>query len=100
MLRWKHRRIGNQYRADGFVDIADQYDDEAENFIVANPDLDVLRSLELPQPLGAIADAVASDAAATGASAVHVLVGALHAHEVAWRLAEGPRHQTPGSQMS
>ncbi|MEQ1919838.1 MAG: hypothetical protein ABL955_11615, partial [Elusimicrobiota bacterium] len=81
------------------------------HFFVATPDLEILRGLELPQPLGAtddslsarsraIADAVAVDAVAAGASAVHLVVGHLHAHEVAWRLSEGPRAKATGSQVS
>ena len=69
-----------------------------------------MRSLELPQPLGAqegdvfsirsraIADAVAAHAAAAGAKTVHLIVGNMHVHEVAWRLANGPRDPVPGSQ--
>ena len=78
---------------------------------MAKPDLEVLRGLELPQPLGAtadalsvrsraIADAVAASAAASGARTAHVVVGHLHAHEVAARLASGPRTPVPGSQIS
>ncbi len=109
--RMLRRRRAAEARAEGLEDIADQYADEARHFFVAKPDLGVLRDLELPQPLGAtddtysvrsraIADAVAADAAAAGASAVHLVVGHLHAHEVAWRLAEGPRVTVPGSQVS
>jgi hypothetical protein len=60
---------------------------------------------ELPYPFGAendqfsirlraIADAVAGAAAATGAKTVHRIVGHMHAHEVAVRLASG--HQSMG----
>lgn len=106
-MRWKRRRLAAGARADGLEDIAEQYADEAKNFFVAKPDLEVLRGLELPQPLGAqendpysirsraIADAVAADAAASGAKTVHLVVGHLHAHEVAWRLAD-----RPGTQVS
>ncbi len=109
LLRLRRRRRAAEARAAGLEDMADQYADEARNFFVSKPDLEVLRGLELPQPLGsletdrysvrsrAIADAVAADAAAAGAKAVHLVVGHLHAHEVAWRLQQGPR---PGSQVS
>ena len=111
LMRWKRRRLAAGARAEGLEDIADQYADEASHFFVAKPDLEILRGLELPQPLGAtddslssrsraIADAVAVDAAAAGASAVHLVVGHLHAHEVAWRLSEGPRAKATGSQVS
>ncbi len=92
-------------RADGLEDKAEQYADEANNFFIAKPDLEVLRGLELPQPLGAqdsnpysvrsraIADAVAPDAAAAGASNVHIVTGHWHAHETAWRLASGSESQ-------
>lgn len=111
LMSWKRRRLAAQARAEGLEDIAEQYEDEARNFFVAKPDLEVLRGLELPQPLGAaadpfsvrsraIADAVAADAASSGASAVHVVVGHMHAHEVAWRLAEGPRNRAPESQTA
>lgn len=109
LLRMKRRRRAAEARAAGLADMAEQYADEAKNFFVAKPDLEVLRGLELPQPLGgiegdpysvrsrAIADAVAADAAAKGAKAVHLVVGHLHAHEVAWRLANGPRPKTQNS---
>lgn len=112
LLRFKRRRRAAAARRDGLEDIAAQYGDEARNFFNAKPDLEVLRGLELPQPLGAqaddafsirsraIADAVAADAAAAGAKEVHLVVGHLHAHEVAWRLANGPRQTVPGSQKS
>ena len=111
LMRWRRRRRAAGARADGLEDIAEQYADEAANFFVAKPDLEALRGLELPQPLGAtadpysarsraIADAVASAASSRAAGTVHVVVGHLHAHEVAWRLAEGPRNRAPESQMS
>lgn len=111
LMAWRRRILAEGTRGEGLEDIADQYADEAEHFFVAKPDLEVLRGLELPQPLGAtddalsvrsraIADAVAADAAATGAGTVHVVVGHLHAHEVAARLASGPRAAAPGSQIS
>ena len=105
ITRWLHRLHAAEARAQGLEDKAAQYDDETKNFIVAKPDLEVLRGLELPQPLGAlasdpysvrsraIADAVAAAAAAAGASTVHVVTGPLHTHELAWRLANGPRSQ-------
>lgn len=110
-MSWKRRLLAEGARGEGLEDIADQYADEAAHFFVAKPDLEVLRGLELPQPLGAtddalsarsraIADAVANAAAAAGASDVHLVVGHLHAHEVAWRLAEGPRANAPKSQIS
>jgi hypothetical protein len=109
LMRWKRRRLAAGARAEGLEDIAEQYADEARDFFVAKPDLEVLRGLELPQPLGAtgdalsvrsraIADAVA--AASAGAPVVHLVVGHLHAHEVASRLANGPRTDVPGSQVS
>ena len=111
VMRWKRRRRAAAAQADGLVDIAEQYADEARNFIVSKPDLEVLRSLELPQPLGAtadaesarsraIADAVAADVAASGACEAHLIVGHQHAHEVAWRLAYGPRRQVQGPIIS
>ena len=112
LMRWKRRRLAARARAEGLEDIADQYADEARHFFIAKPDLETLRGLELPQPLGAqegdpywarsraMADAVAAEAAAAGASAVHLIVGHMHAHEVAWRLAQGPRAAVPGSQKS
>ncbi len=111
LMAWRRRRLAAAMRAAGLSDIAEQYADEAEHFFTAKPDLAVLRGLELPQPLGAsadplsvrsraIADAVTGDAAASGARAVHLVVGHLHAHEVAARLASGPRRQAPGSQIS
>lgn len=111
LMAWKRRRLAAAMRAAGLSDIAEQYADEAEHFFTAKPDLAVLRGLELPQPLGAtadplsvrsraIADAVAAGAAATGARTVHLVVGHLHAHEVASRLAEGPRSPVPESQVS
>jgi len=111
LMAWRRRIIAEGARGEGLEDIADQYADEAEHFFVTKPDLEVLRGLELPQPLGAtgdalsvrsraIADAVADDAAAAGAGTVHVVVGHLHAHEVAARLASGPRTPVPGSQIS
>ena len=103
-MRWKRRLRADTARADGHEDIAEQYADEADNFFVAKPDLSILGGLELPQPLGAqpadrfyirshaIADAVAADVAATGASTAHIVVGHMHAHEVAYRLADpGPK---------
>lgn len=110
LMRWKRRRLAAGARAEGFEDIAEQYADEAANFFVAKPDLKILKGLELPQPLGAtsdplsarsraIADAVAADAATSGASAVHLVVGHLHAHEIVWCLAEGPRTTVPGAQI-
>ena len=54
-LRMLRRRRAAQARAAGLEDIADQYADEARNFFVANPDLEVLRGLELPLPLGSSA---------------------------------------------
>jgi hypothetical protein len=111
LMSWKRSRLAAAARADGLEDIAEQYVDEARNFFTAKPDLEALRGLELPQPLGAtgdalsarsraIADAVAASAAASGAAAVHLIVGHLHAHEVAYRLAEGPRPPAAGSQIS
>lgn len=111
LMAWRRRILAEGARGEGLDDIAAQYADEASHFFTAKPDLEVLRGLELPQPLGAtddafsarsraIADAVAEDAAASGAKDVHVVVGHLHAHEVAWRLAEGPRIPVPGSQIS
>lgn len=111
LRRWRHRRRAADARKNGWTDIADQYADEARLFFTRKPDLEALRSLELPQPLGAtgeaisvrsraIADAVAADAAASGADEVHLVVGHLHAHEVAWRLKHGPRGQVPGAQIS
>ncbi|MBI2789729.1 MAG: hypothetical protein HYX59_13705 [Elusimicrobia bacterium] len=111
LMAWRRRILAEGARGEGLEDIADQYADEAEHFFVTKPDLEVLRGLELPQPLGAtddalsvrsraIADAVAGDAAGTGAGTVHVVVGHLHAHEVAARLASGPRTPVPGSQIS
>ncbi|MBI2386419.1 MAG: hypothetical protein HYV14_10445 [Elusimicrobia bacterium] len=111
LMAWKRRMLAAGARAEGLEDIADQYADEARHFFVAKPDLEVLRGLELPQPLGAsedafsvrsraIADAAAAHAAATGAKTAHVVVGHLHAHEVAARLAAGPRAPAPGSQIS
>ena len=111
-LRMLRRRRAAAARAEGLEDIADQYADEARGFFVAKPDLEVLRGLELPLPLGssasaaysirsrAIADAVAADAAAVGAKTAHLIVGHLHAHEVAWRLAAGPIREVSGSQIS
>lgn len=110
-MAWKRRRLAAGARADGLDDIAEQYADEARNFFTAKPDLETLRGMELPQPLGAtddllslrsraIADAVAKDAAATGAATAHLIVGHLHAHEVAARLASGPTAPVPGSQIS
>lgn len=97
-LARQHRREAAALRAEGDEDLAAQMDDEAAHFFKSRPDLEVLRSLELPQPLGgedapvsarsrAIAAAVAADAAARGAATARVIVGHLHAHEVAWRLA-------------
>lgn len=111
VMAWKRVRLAARMRAQGLEDIADQYADEAAHFFKAKPDLELLRGLELPQPLGAssdrlsarsrsIADAVAASAAAAGATAVHLVVGHLHAHEVAARLASGPRAPVPGSQIS
>lgn len=111
LMAWKRRRLSAAMRAAGLSDIAEQYADEAEHFFTAKPDLAVLRGLELPQPLGAtadplsvrsraIADAAAAGAAASGARAVHLVVGHLHAHEVASRLAAGPRSPVPESQVS
>lgn len=111
LMAWRRRILAEGARGEGLDDIAEQYADEASHFFTAKPDLEVLRGLELPQPLGAtadafsarsraIADAVAADAAASGARSVHVVVGHLHAHEVAWRLASGPRNEVPGSQIS
>lgn len=111
LMAWKRRLLAEGARGEGLEDIADQYADEARHFFVAKPDLEVLGGLELPQPLGAtadavsvrsraIADAAAAGAAASGAKAVHVVVGHLHAHEVAARLASGPRVPVPGSQIS
>lgn len=111
LMAWRRRLLAEGARGEGLEDIADQYADEARHFFVAKPDLEVLRGLELPQPLGAtddalsvrsraIADAVAADAASAGAGTVHVVVGHLHAHEVAARLAAGPRTPVPGSQIS
>ena len=112
LQRLRRRRRAADARRDGLDDMAAQFADEARDFFVAAPDLEKLRGLELPQPLGAqafdpfsirsraIADAVAADAAASGAKAAHVVVGHLHAHEVAWRLAHGPRNAVPGSQNS
>lgn len=111
LMAWRRRILAEGARGEGLEDIADQYADEASHFFVAKPDLEVLRGLELPQPLGAsddalsvrsraIADAVAADAAAAGAKTVHLVVGHLHAHEVAARLASGPRTPVPGSQIS
>lgn len=111
LMAWKRRRLAASVRSQGLPDLADQYADEASHFFVSKPDLDVLRGLELPQPLGAtsdrfsvrsraIADAVSAHAASTGASAVHLVVGHLHAHEVAARLASGPTGPVPGSQIS
>lgn len=112
LMAWKRRRRAAAMLAAGLSDIAEQFADEARHFFTAKPDLAVLRGLELPQPLGAtadplsnplsvrsraIADAAAAGAAASGARAVHVVVGHLHAHEVAARLASGP---TPGSQTA
>ncbi|OGR77822.1 MAG: hypothetical protein A2X40_05975 [Elusimicrobia bacterium GWC2_65_9] len=110
-MRRQRRRRAAAAQAEGLVDIAEQYADEARNFFISKPDLEVLRGLELPQPLGAtadaasvrsraIADAVAADAAASGAGEIHLVVGHLHAHEVAWRLADGPRRAAPRSQIS
>lgn len=111
LMAWRRRILAEGARGEGLEDIADQYADEASHFFVAKPDLEVLRGLELPQPLGAsddavsvrsraIADAVAAGAAAAGAKTVHLVVGHLHAHEVAARLASGPRTPVPGSQIS
>ena len=111
LMPWRGRAAAAGARGEGLEDIADQYADEAAHFFVAKPDLEVLRGLELPQPLGAtadalsvrsraIADAVAASAAASGARTAHVVVGHLHAHEVAARLASGPRTPVPGSQIS
>jgi hypothetical protein len=109
-LRWKRRRRAAAARRDGFADQAEQYADEARHFFVAKPDLEILRGLELPQPLGgqvgdvysirsrAIADAVSADAAVSAAKDVHLVVGHMHAHEVAWRLANGPKVPAPRSQ--
>ncbi len=111
LMRRRHRRRAAEARAAGLTDMADQYADEARFFFTRKPDLETLRGLELPQPLGgkaddaysarsrAIADAVAADSAA-GPSTVHVVVGHLHAQEVAWRLAEGPRTSDSGSHVS
>ncbi|UPT73754.1 MAG: hypothetical protein M0D55_18195 [Elusimicrobiota bacterium] len=111
LRRFRHRRRGAMASDNGWTDIAAQYEDEAAHFFTAAPDLEVLRSLELPQPLGAsedahsvrsraLADAVAADAAASGAAEVHVVVGHMHAHEVAWRLKHGPRPAASGSQIA
>jgi len=111
LMSWRRRILAEGARGEGLDDIADQYADEARHFFVAKPDLEVLRGLELPQPLGAtadalsvrsraIADAVAASAAAAGAKTAHLVVGHLHAHEVAARLASGPRAPVPGSQIS
>lgn len=111
LMAFKRRILAEGSRGEGLDDIADQYADEASHFFVSKPDLEMLRGLELPQPLGAtadrfsvrsraIADAAAAHAAATGASAVHLVVGHLHAHEVAARLASGPTGPVPGSQIS
>ncbi len=109
--RWRHRRRAAMARDNGWEDIADQYDDEARHYFAAKPDLDALRGLELPQPLGAseeaasirsraMADAIAADAALAGAKNVHLVVGHLHAHEVAWRLKHGPKPESPGAHIS
>lgn len=109
--RWRSLRRAADARKNGWDDIAEQYVDEARWFFTAKPDLEAMRAIELPQPLGAtgeplsvrsraIADAVAADAAASGASEVHLVVGHLHAHEVAWRLKHGPRGEDPGAQIS
>jgi len=111
LMAWKRRRLAASMRADGLTDIAEQYADEATHFFTAKPDLAVMRGLELPQPLGAtddllsfrsrgIADAVAADAAAAGVDSAHLIVGHLHAYEVAARLRTGPTHAAPGSQIS
>ncbi|MDP3542686.1 MAG: hypothetical protein Q8T11_09505 [Elusimicrobiota bacterium] len=111
LMAWKRRLLAEGARGEGLEDIAEQYADEARHFFTAKPDLEVLRGLELPQPLGAtadpvsvrsraIADAVAAGAAASGARSIHVVVGHLHAHEVAARLASGPTTPVPGSQIS
>lgn len=111
LMSWRRRILAEGARGEGLDDIAEQYADEARHFFVAKPDLEVLRGLELPQPLGAtadalsvrsraIADAVAASAAAAGAKTAHLVVGHLHAHEVAARLASGPRAPVPGSQIS
>lgn len=106
LLRLRRRRRAAEARAAGLADMAEQYADEARNFFVSKPDLEVLRGLELPQPLGgsatdaysvrsrAIADAVAADAASSGAKTAHLIVGHLHAHEVAWRLANPPERRS------
>jgi len=110
-MAWKRRRLAAGARAEGLEDIAEQYADEAKHFFVSKPDLGILRGMELPQPLGAtddrlsfrsraIADAVAKDAAAKGTATVHLVVGHLHAHEVAARLKAGPNSPVPGSQFS
>lgn len=110
-MAWKRRRLAAGARAEGLIDIAEQYADEAKNFFTSKPDLETLRGMELPQPLGAtddilsfrsraIADAVANNAAASGTATVHLLVGHLHAHEVAARLASGPTAPVPGSHIS
>lgn len=109
--RWRHLSRAADARKNGWDDIAAQYADEARWFFTAKPDLEAIRSLELPQPLAssadpysirsrAIADAVAADAAAAGASEAHLVVGHLHAHEVAWRLKHGPRPDGAGAQIS
>ncbi len=110
-MAWKRRRLAAGARAEGLDDIAEQYADEAKNFFKSKPDLEVLRGMELPQPLGAtddilsfrsraIADAVANDAVAGETATVHLLVGHLHAHEIAARLRTGPTPAVPGSQIS
>ncbi|MEK7390400.1 MAG: hypothetical protein AAB036_11970 [Elusimicrobiota bacterium] len=108
--RWKTRQRAAALRAEGLDDNADHLDDMARYFYVSKPDPDALRLLELPQPLGAtqhplsvrsraIAAAVAADAAALGASVVHLIVGAAHIHEIAWSLAHSRKSHAPLGQM-
>ncbi len=108
LIRMKRRARAARARADGFEDMADQYAEEADLFLVASPKAEDVRGLELPKPLGidatdsftkrslAIADAAAAHAAAAGAANVHLIVGHLHAQEVAWRLSA----PAPESQIS
>jgi hypothetical protein len=85
-------------RRDGYFDDADHFEGLAKHTMTGKADLEALRTLELPGALRAeedlwsrrsraIADAVAEDAAARGSGEVHLIVGAAHAHETAWRLA-------------
>ena len=55
---------------------------------------------ELAARSRAMAEGIRADAAASGAPAVHVLVGFAHAADVAWRLAGSPRTRHEETQVS